>query len=112
MFRRALTVALGLAFTGCLDVCTRAANLNESFPERHQACFSPDALPSPKVQDKTCDASMKVCSAQDEQAIQRYFDCVESLKPCTPETRSAFNDAFLACTSGMNQLSEGCFRLE
>jgi len=112
VFRRALTVASCLALTACIDVCTRAENLSTSFQERHAACFSPDALPSPKVQDKTCDASMKVCSAKDERAIQLYFDCVEALKPCTPETRSAFNEAFLACTTGMNALSEGCFRLE
>jgi hypothetical protein len=111
VLRLALTVA-AFTLTACADVCLRAELLGTSFHQRHQACFSPDTLPSPKVNEDVCDDSMNACTPQDEAAIHAYFDCLETLRVCTPETRGDFNEAFLGCAKGMNRLSEGCFKLE
>jgi len=97
--------------TGCqLDVCKRAEQLNTDFPTRHAACFAEGTLPGQPFDGKACSSSMRVCSRDDEQALQRYLDCVETLPVCTTDTRAAFTEKFLACASGMNQLSDGCFR--
>ena len=56
-----------------------------------------------------CDESMKVCSEGEERALQAYFDCLDRLPVCTPETKPQFNEAVLACASGMQALSPGCF---
>jgi hypothetical protein len=107
---RTFCLALVVAgFSSCLDVCKRAELISTSFPKRHAACIAQDTLPGPSFDVKACTASMKVCSASDEQALQKYLDCVEQLPVCTTATRSTFNDKFLACASGMGQLSAGCF---
>jgi hypothetical protein len=103
-----LTLA-ALAASGCLDVCARAKLQNEQFQKRHAACFPEGTLPNAPFDADACDASMKMCSKTDEQALQKYFDCLEQLPVCAPETKSAFNDKFLQCAQGMNQLSQGCF---
>ena len=92
-----------------IEPCKRGGLLSTSFPQRHAACIAQDTLPGPGFDVKACTTSLKACSATDEQALQQYFDCVEQLPVCTPQTRTAFNDKFLACASGMNRLSAGCF---
>ncbi|MGV3625200.1 MAG: hypothetical protein ACO1OB_30585 [Archangium sp.] len=98
-----------LLLTGCADVCARAELASTEFPARHKACFPDGTLPGQRFDPKTCDSSMNACSTADEQRIHTYFDCVEKLAPCTPETKAAFTSDFLACTTGMNRLSSGCF---
>ncbi|PZR14388.1 MAG: hypothetical protein DI536_10020 [Archangium gephyra] len=98
-----------LLLTGCADVCARAELMAVEFPERHGACFPDGTLPGPAFDAKVCDSSMNACSPGDEQRIHTYFDCVEKLAPCTPETKADFTSDFLGCTTGMNRLSSGCF---
>lgn len=95
--------------SGCLDVCSRAELMNAEYPKRHRACFPDDALGNAPFDGARCDESMKVCSKQDEAALQKYFDCLDRLPVCTPETKPQFNEAVLACASGMTALSPGCF---
>jgi hypothetical protein len=99
-----------LLLTACADVCERGELLSRTFPERHAACFAPDTLPGPAFDSAACDTSMRACSKTDETALHQYFDCVEQLPVCTMATRMAFNEKFLKCASGMNRISEGCFR--
>lgn len=106
---RALWLSVTLVLTGCADVCTRAELQSKQFRERHAACFPEGTLLGPAFDAERCGDSMNACSADDERAVQAYFDCVEALDRCTPETRSEFNEAFLDCTTGMNRLSAGCF---
>jgi hypothetical protein len=108
---RALSLLIVVFSLGAcvVEPCKRGELLSTSFPQRHAACIAQDTLPGPTFDVKACTTSMKVCSATDELALQKYFDCVEQLPVCTPETRTAFNDKFLACASGMNRLSAGCF---
>ncbi|MFZ5444801.1 MAG: hypothetical protein ACOZQL_32730 [Myxococcota bacterium] len=109
---RALLATLLLSLTACVpDVCTRAQRLNTDFPKRHEACFADDTLPGASFDATACDTSMKPCSTADEAALQAYFDCVEKLPVCTPDTRGDFSAALLSCASGMNQLTPGCFRM-
>ncbi len=98
-----------LVLAGCADVCSRAELTGTEFPRRHDACFPDGTLPPPPFDAKACDRSMNACSTSDEQTIQAYFDCVEQLAPCTPETKAEFSANFLKCTTGMNRLSAGCF---
>lgn len=105
-----LTLLTLLFLTACADVCERGELLSKSFPERHTACFAPDTLPGPAFDLKACDTSMSACSKSDEQALHDYFDCVERLPTCTQPTRAAFNEKFLKCATGMNRISDGCFR--
>jgi hypothetical protein len=96
--------------TGCANVCERGELLNKSFTERHAACYPPDTLPGTPFDAKACDTSMSACTKTDETALHQYFDCVERLPTCTSATRADFNEKFLKCASGMNQISDGCFR--
>lgn len=98
-----------LFFTGCADVCARAELASAEFPKRHDACFPDGTLPGAPFDAKQCSNSMNDCSPDDEQKIHAYFDCVEKLAPCTPEKKAQFTADFLACTTGMNRLSSGCF---
>ena len=107
---RSLVLLTLILLTACADVCKRGETLSKTFPERHAECFAPDTLPSPVFDAKACDTSMNACSAKDETALHAYFDCVEKLPVCTKNNRSAFNDTFLACASGMGRITEGCFR--
>lgn len=110
MFRLApvLTFA-ALAASGCLDVCARAELQSTEFQKRHSACFPEGTLPNAPFSADACDTSMKACSKTDEQALQQYFDCLDTLPVCSPQAKSTFNDKFLECAKGMNQLTEGCF---
>ncbi len=108
---RAVLLLLVMSVSACtVDVCKRAQALNTSYRQRHAACFAEGTLPAAPFDAKSCDASMNACSPADETALQGYFDCVEQLPVCTPETRAAFSTGYLACTTGMNRLSDGCFR--
>lgn len=100
---------LAVALSGCLDVCTRAENLNKNFQTRHEKCFPSGTLPNAPFDPDRCDTSMKVCSKTDEETIHTYFDCLERLPVCTQETKAAFNDKFLACANTMTTVSAGCF---
>lgn len=110
MWRAALVLSVVALSSGCLDVCARAKLQSEQFQKRHAACFPTDALVNAPFDPKACQASMDPCSQSDEQALQRYFDCLDQLPVCTTETKSTFTQAMLACASGMNELSPGCFR--
>ena len=98
-----------IAASGCLDVCSRAELMNGAYPKRHRACFPEGALGNAPFDGARCDESMKVCSEGEERALQAYFDCLDRLPVCTPETKPQFNEAVLACASGMQALSPGCF---
>ena len=99
-----------LLSTGCADVCTRAQSLSTNFQKRHAACYAEGTLPSPPFDAKACQSSMNACTSQDETALHTYFDCVDQLPVCTQANRTAFGEKFLACATGMGQLTEGCFR--
>lgn len=110
MLRLLAAASLLATLTGCLDVCTRAENLNKDFQKRHEGCFPSGTLPNAPFDADRCDTSMKVCSRSDEATVQAYLDCVEQLPVCTQETKSTFNDKFLACANPMTTVSAGCFR--
>ncbi|MBL8909345.1 MAG: hypothetical protein JNM17_01460 [Archangium sp.] len=109
MLRLLAVTSLAVALTGCLDVCGRAEVLNKNFQTRHDQCFPSGTLPNAPFDADKCDTSMKVCSERDEQTIHTYFDCLERLPVCTPETKASFNDKFLACANPMTTVSAGCF---
>ena len=105
---RWLLFALVLPACGPADVCSRAEQINVEYRERHAACIAGDPFPGTPFDVAACTDAIKTCSAADERTLQRYFDCVEALPPCTPDTRSDFQAAFLACANGMATLSSGC----
>lgn len=109
MVRFLAVTTLAIAFTGCLDVCARAEDLNENFHKRHEQCFPAGTLPNAPFDANRCDTSMKVCTKTDEQTIHTYFDCLARLPVCTPDTKAAFNDKFIACANPMTTVSSGCF---
>ena len=109
MLRALIVPFVVIAASGCLDVCSRAELMNGAYPKRHRACFPEGALGNAPFDGARCDESMKACSEGEERALQAYFDCLDRLPVCTPDTKPQFNEAVLACASGMQSLSPGCF---
>lgn len=106
---RLLALLAALVLTACGNVCDRGASIASTFPEKTQPCFTSTSRPSLSFDRMKCDQSLDKCTSKDLSNINKYFDCLDKLPACKPESTADFSAAFLACTGPMLQLSDGCF---
>lgn len=108
VWRAALLLAV-VTGAACVEPCARAEAIADRYRSAHAACFPEPLSPRQRLDRKACEASLRPCSAADLAALDAYFDCVERLPACAPETKDAWTTSLLECTAGMTTLSAGCF---
>lgn len=89
-------------------VCERAEEASRTLETRVQACKTPGDFEG--VTSAVCEQGIDSCSDAERDAMGAYFACVESLPPCTLETREGFREALGACVQPLvdRGMSEAC----
>jgi hypothetical protein len=57
---------------------------------------------------QTCEESLAACSAEDEEALISFFDCLVAIAPCGATTSSTTGLEGLACFEELDSVSAEC----
>lgn len=106
-----LVAASSMFLTACgASICERFENSGDKFEDKFSACSSGEGTTTTTTEFNRaqCDENLSNCTAQDEEKLNNYFDCIEKLDACVAGQEEAFTSAFIACAANVGQLSTPC----
>ena len=105
-----------MSWLGCggSGVCDKADQASRNLPNAFASCpyfgGGDGGVPiySVSVNKTACQNALNSCSAADQQALSKAFDCLAGLNHCVPGQEQQFLASFAACALMASSVSSAC----
>ena len=105
--------ALLLGAVGCggsnspSSTCDNVASALSGLSGKYSACGQ---IPAISFDKNACVSAFNSssCSDADRQKINDFASCVNGLPNCSPQSQSTWTSAYVACSNGLQGISQAC----